>query len=67
MPDFRILSGDALAMLRTLPDESVHCCLTSPPERGAARARGGAGEDRMNIKYRWKCPSGGITDETRLC
>ena len=27
--DFRC--GDALAVLRTLPDESVHTCLTSPP------------------------------------
>ena len=27
----QILTGDALAMLRTLPDASVHCCVTSPP------------------------------------
>jgi DNA modification methylase len=27
----RILVGDALAMLKTLPDESVQCCVTSPP------------------------------------
>lgn len=27
----RILCGDALEMLRTLPDNSVHCCITSPP------------------------------------
>lgn len=27
----RILVGDALTRLRELPDESVHCCLTSPP------------------------------------
>lgn len=26
-----ILTGDALAMLKTLPDESVQCCVTSPP------------------------------------
>jgi DNA modification methylase len=26
-----ILVGDALEQLRTLPDESVHCCVTSPP------------------------------------
>jgi DNA modification methylase len=30
----RILRGDALAMLKTLPDESVHCCVTSPPYYG---------------------------------
>lgn len=27
----RILCCDALEMLRTLPDNSVHCCVTSPP------------------------------------
>jgi site-specific DNA-methyltransferase (cytosine-N4-specific) len=27
----RILHGDALAMLRTLPSDSVDCCVTSPP------------------------------------
>jgi DNA modification methylase len=26
-----ILTGDCLEVLRTLPDESVHCCVTSPP------------------------------------
>jgi DNA modification methylase len=30
----RILTGDCRAMLRTLPDESVHCCVTSPPYFG---------------------------------
>jgi len=29
-----ILIGDALEQLRTLPDESVHCCVTSPPYWG---------------------------------
>jgi DNA modification methylase len=29
-----ILHGDALATLRTLPAESVHCCVTSPPYWG---------------------------------
>lgn len=27
----RILQGEALAMLKTLPDESVHCIVSSPP------------------------------------
>ena len=27
----RILCGDALEMLRALPDNFVHCCVTSPP------------------------------------
>lgn len=26
-----ILQGDALEMLRTLPSEHIHCCVTSPP------------------------------------
>jgi len=30
----RIIQGDCLAGLRTLPDESVHCCVTSPPYYG---------------------------------
>jgi len=34
MDDYRILNGDALTMLRTLPSGSVHCCVTSPPYYG---------------------------------
>lgn len=30
----RILEGDALTVLRTLPDQSVQCCVTSPPYWG---------------------------------
>ncbi len=30
----RILTGDARAMLATLPDASVQCCITSPPYLG---------------------------------
>lgn len=30
----RILTGDCRAVLRSLPDESVHCCVTSPPYWG---------------------------------
>src|SRR5947207_11512468 len=31
-PDLlRIMHGDALEKLRELPDESVQCCVTSPP------------------------------------
>lgn len=29
-----ILQGDSIEQLRTLPDESVHCCVTSPPYWG---------------------------------
>jgi DNA modification methylase len=34
MATARVLIGDVRAMLRTLPDESVHCCVTSPPYWG---------------------------------
>ena len=27
----KIINGDCLAVLRTMPAESVHCCVTSPP------------------------------------
>lgn len=30
----QILVGDALATLRTLPEDSVQCCVTSPPYWG---------------------------------
>ena len=33
-PDFTLYVGDALEVLRTLPDESVHSVLTSPPFYG---------------------------------
>lgn len=32
--------GDALKVLRTLPDASVHCCVTSPPYWGGLRDYG---------------------------
>ena len=30
----QIFQGDALKVLKTIPDESVHCCITSPPYYG---------------------------------
>jgi len=30
----KLYCGDSLEILRTLPDESVHCCVTSPPYWG---------------------------------
>lgn len=38
-----IFCGDALDVLRTLPDNSVHCCITSPPYY-ALRDYGAAGQ-----------------------
>ena len=32
--EFQILQGDSLEMLKTLPDNSVDCCVTSPPYFG---------------------------------
>jgi DNA modification methylase len=29
-----IIQGDCLEVLKTLPDESIHCCVTSPPYYG---------------------------------
>ena len=39
----RILVGDALEQLRELPDESVHCVVTSPPYWGLRAYGGDAG------------------------
>lgn len=33
-PGGRLYQGDCLEILRTLPDKSVHCCITSPPYYG---------------------------------
>lgn len=48
-PAVNILQGDALTVLRTLPDNSVDCCVTSPPyfglrDYGTAQWRGGSPE-----------------------
>src|SRR5882672_12272017 len=34
MRQFRIIEGDALQALRTLPSGAVHCCVSSPPYWG---------------------------------
>lgn len=34
MTSVRIMQGDVLQTLQQLPDESVHCCVTSPPYWG---------------------------------
>nr|WP_314532361.1 hypothetical protein [uncultured Pseudomonas sp.] len=42
-PSHQILIGDCLDMMRTLPDQSVQCCVTSPhyfnPEYAAMAER----------------------------
>ncbi len=50
---FRIIEGDALTVLRTLPAESVNCCVTSPPYWGL-RDYGTAGQiglEKMPEEY----------------
>ena len=32
--DYQIQVGDCLEVLRQMPDESVQCCITSPPYYG---------------------------------
>ena len=34
MTDFRVIIGDCIEGMRTLPDQSVHTCVTSPPYFG---------------------------------
>ncbi|WP_434695214.1 site-specific DNA-methyltransferase [Pseudomonas sp. Z1-14] len=34
IPSHQILVGDCIDMMRTLPDQSVQCCVTSPPYYG---------------------------------
>ena len=34
MTDFRVIIGDCIEGIRTLPDQSVHTCVTSPPYFG---------------------------------
>ena len=34
LPIDTILCGDCLSVLKTLPDDSIHCCVTSPPYYG---------------------------------
>ena len=34
---WKIITGDCLESLRSMPAESVHCCITSPPYWGGTR------------------------------
>ena len=45
----RIYCGDALTVLKTLPDNSVNCCITSPPYY-ALRDYGHAGKHQGQAK-----------------
>ena len=43
----QILIGDCIEMMRTLPDKSVHTCVTSPPRR---RVGDGPGRKPRNAR-----------------
>jgi DNA modification methylase len=45
-----LVRGDALTVLRTLPDDLVDCCLTSPPYYGHRRYAGGG----LGSEARWQ-------------
>ena len=61
-----IICGDALTELRKLPDESVNCCVTSPPywglrDYGTAKWEGGdMGCDHIQFKSLKRDTSGGM-------
>lgn len=44
MRRFEVLCGDSLSVLKTLPNESVQCCVTSPPYFGLRDYQSGDGE-----------------------
>lgn len=55
-----ILQGDALELLRTLPPESVHTCVTSPPYYPIRLRTSKRGEvaGMRNMGCSWACPAG---------
>jgi DNA modification methylase len=59
-----MLVGDALATLRTLPPQSVRCCVTSPPYFGLRDygVRGQLGLEELNPDI---CADGRAPDSRR--
>lgn len=47
----RILVGDAIRRLRELPDQSIHCCITSPPYWGLRSYKGDPGMIGMESTF----------------
>lgn len=62
IPTWRVLHGDALAVLRSLPEASAHCCVTSPPYWGLRDYEGVEPIDWPAVRYR---PMPGL-DETEV-
>jgi DNA modification methylase len=60
----QVITGDSLQVLKTLPDESIQCCVTSPPywglrDYGTAKWEGGSEEceHKPDIKPRAERPN----------
>ena len=64
--NFRIFNGDCREVLRQLPDESINCCVTSPPywglrDYGTADWEGGdeSCEHSISMPTKWNDPKRG--------
>lgn len=53
LPLDAVLTGDSLAVLKTLPENSVHCCVTSPPYYALRdyEAEGQIGQENTSEEY----------------
>lgn len=53
MSSWRVIVGDCIAGMQTLPEQSVHCCVTSPPYFGLRdyKADGQIGLERTPEEY----------------
>jgi len=62
----RIMSGDALTVLRTLESESVQCCVTSPPYWGLRDygVQGQLGLEKTPEEYVVRVTAGKLKDPT---
>ena len=63
--EFKVLQGNCIDVLKTLPDSSVQCCVTSPPyyglrDYGTAKWVGGDTDcpHYRTSKYSEKCTTG---------
>ena len=62
--DFTLYNGDALEVLRTLPDESVHMCVTSPPFYGLRDYGTGTWEAPQSLSEAGRVPASREKNET---
>lgn len=59
-----VFQGDALSVLQSLPDECIHCCVTSPPYFGLRDYQTAKWEDGDPNCDHMMPPLGGIGKET---